>query len=67
MFSLLNRIADGVQPMLDYLQEYIRQQGSQDMMACAETITTVSEICRLAVVRRLVASGLRQTPAAVVS
>ena len=45
MFSLLNRIPDGINPMLECLHEYIIQQGLADMINCANIITTVSSCC----------------------
>lgn len=42
MFSLLDRIPKGVEPMLTDIQTYIVQSGIDDMKACAEIITTVS-------------------------
>ena len=42
MFSLLDRVPDGVQPMLSALEDYIITVGLADMKASADTITTVS-------------------------
>ena len=42
MFSLLDRVADGIQPMLSALEDFIITAGLADMKASAETITTVS-------------------------
>ena len=42
MFSLMDRVADGITPMLYDLEAHIVSQGLADMMASAETITTVS-------------------------
>lgn len=41
MFTLMNRIANGVKPMLDFLEAHIVSTGLADMKAHAETITTV--------------------------
>lgn len=42
MFSLMDRVVDGITPMLHDLEVHIVDQGLADMMASAETITTVS-------------------------
>lgn len=42
MFSLMDRVVDGITPMLKDLEDHIVNQGLADMMAAAETITTVS-------------------------
>ena len=42
MFGLMDRIPLGVDPMLSDLENYITQNGIDDMKACAEIITTVS-------------------------
>ena len=42
MFSLLDRIPSGVEPMLTDIEEYIFDSGIADMKACVEIITTVS-------------------------
>jgi len=44
MFSLMDRVPDGITPMLHDLEAYIVSQGLADMMAAAETITTVNHI-----------------------
>ena len=41
MFGLLDRIPNGVEPMLTFLESYITQSGVDDMKASAEIITTV--------------------------
>ena len=41
MFSLMDRVPDGITPMLHSLEAYVVSQGLADMMAAAETITTV--------------------------
>ena len=41
MFSLLDCIPNGVEPMLGDIENYIVQSGIDDMKACAEIITTV--------------------------
>ncbi len=43
MFGLLDRIPNGVEPMLTDIESYIKQSGVDDMKACAEIITTVRE------------------------
>ena len=42
MFSLMDRVPDGITQMLVDLENYIFHQGLADMMAAAESITTVS-------------------------
>ena len=42
MFSLMDRIPNGVEPMLRDLESYILQSGLDDMKANADVITTVS-------------------------
>ena len=42
MFHLMERVPNGVQPMLEYLEAHIISTGLADMKAHAETITTVS-------------------------
>lgn len=44
MFGLMDRIPQGVDPMLADLESYITQNGIDDMKACAEIITTVSSL-----------------------
>ena len=41
MFSLMDRVPDGITPMLHDLENHIVHQGLADMMASAEIITTV--------------------------
>lgn len=43
MFRLLDRVADGIRPMLHDLEAHIVTQGLADMMASAEIITQDSE------------------------
>ncbi|XP_064404658.1 cullin-5-like [Halichondria panicea] len=43
MFGLMDRIPNGVEPMLTFLESYITQSGVDDMKASAEVITTDSE------------------------
>merc|ERR1712012_622026 len=43
MFSLMDRVPDGITPMLRDLEEHINSAGLADMMASAQTITTDSE------------------------
>lgn len=42
MYKLLDRIPDGVDSMIDYLEEYIVTVGLRDMMAVANIIVQVS-------------------------
>ena len=42
MFKLMDRVPDGIQPMLDALEEHIVSAGLADMVAAADTITQVS-------------------------
>ena len=42
MFGLLDRIPNGVDPMLQDLESYIVESGVKDMKSCAEIITSVS-------------------------
>ena len=41
MFSLLDRVIDGISPMLQDFEDHIINQGLADMTAAADTITTV--------------------------
>ena len=41
MFKLMDRVDDGVLPMLHDLQHHIKEAGLSDMHACANLITTV--------------------------
>lgn len=43
MFRLLDRVKDGVKPLLRYLEEHIISAGLADMMASADIITSDSE------------------------
>lgn len=43
MFRLLDRVANGVEPMLHDLEEHIVQDGLADMLAAADIITQDSE------------------------
>ncbi|MCL4124963.1 UNVERIFIED_CONTAM: hypothetical protein GTU68_018983 [Idotea baltica] len=43
MFKLMDRVPDGIQPMLEALEEYIVSAGLADMVAAADTITQDSE------------------------
>jgi len=46
MFRLMNRTDNGIAPMLDCVDKHIREQGLQDMIDNADTITSVRfEIC----------------------
>ena len=42
MFSLMDRVERGIDEMLRYLEEHIKQQGLADMIAAADIITSVS-------------------------
>ena len=41
MFSLMDKVPNGIEPMLKDLEEHILSAGLADMVATAETITTV--------------------------
>lgn len=43
MFRLVDRVHEGILPMLADLESFIKSQGLADMMACAEVITQDSE------------------------
>ncbi|EEC20228.1 cullin, putative, partial [Ixodes scapularis] len=43
MFSLMDRVSDGVLPMLRDLEQHIQSQGLADMLASADVITQDSE------------------------
>lgn len=43
MFSLMDKVPSGIEPMLKDLEEHIINAGLADMVAAAETITTVSK------------------------
>ena len=43
MFSLLDRIPNGVEPMLRDMETYVVHNGVEDMKFCAELITSVSD------------------------
>lgn len=42
MFSLMDKVPNGIEPMLKDLEEHIMSAGLADMVASAETITSVS-------------------------
>lgn len=44
MFSLMDKVPNGIEPMLKDLEEHIVSAGLADMVAAAETITTVSDL-----------------------
>ena len=44
MFKLMDRVPDGIQPMLTALEEHIYSAGLGDMVASADTITQVCVI-----------------------
>lgn len=43
MFQLMDRVRNGVDPMIANLESYIITTGLDDMKACADTITSVRE------------------------
>ena len=43
MFQLMDRVRGGVDPMIANLESYIVTTGLDDMKACADTITSVSQ------------------------
>lgn len=43
MFKLMDRVPDGISPMLDDLVEHILQAGLDDMLASADVITQVTD------------------------
>lgn len=43
MFSLMDKVPSGIEPMLKDLEDHIVNAGLADMVAAAETITSVSE------------------------
>ena len=45
MFSLMDKVPSGIEPMLKDLEEHIMSAGLADMVASAETITSVSGLC----------------------
>ena len=42
MFSLMDRVPDGITPMLRDLEDHIIRAGLEDMIAAADCITTVT-------------------------
>lgn len=44
MFSLMDKVPSGIEPMLKDLEEHIMSAGLADMVASAETITSVSPV-----------------------
>lgn len=44
MFSLMDKVPSGIEPMLKDLEEHIMSAGLADMVASAETITSVSHM-----------------------
>ena len=43
MYRLLNRLGhEGLEPLLQHLENFIKQSGLDDMKACVEIIVTVS-------------------------
>lgn len=47
MFSLMDKVPSGIDPMLKDLEEHIVNAGLADMVASAETITTVGFSCHV--------------------
>lgn len=47
MFSLMDKVPSGIEPMLKDLEEHIMSAGLADMVASAETITSVSACSRI--------------------
>lgn len=45
MFSLMDRVERGIDEMLRYLEEHIKNQGLADMIISATIITTVRRSC----------------------
>ncbi|VDN29305.1 unnamed protein product [Gongylonema pulchrum] len=43
LYRLINKTPDGIDPILKYLDEFIKAEGLNDMLANAETITTDPE------------------------
>ena len=43
MFRLMDRVSDGIAPMLKCLEDHIIHAGLADMMLAAELITQVSD------------------------
>lgn len=43
MFSLMDKVPSGIEPMLKDLEEHIMSAGLADMVASAETITSVRD------------------------
>ena len=46
MFRLMDRVSDGIAPMLKYLEDHIIHAGLADMMVAAELITQVGHVDR---------------------
>lgn len=44
MFSLMDKVPNGIEPMLKDLEEHIMSAGLADMVASAETITSVRHV-----------------------
>lgn len=54
MFSLMDKVPSGIEPMLKDLEDHIMNAGLADMVAAAETITSVcthTQICLTILVR----------------
>ena len=46
MFRLMDRVSDGIAPLLKYFQDHIIHAGLADMMVAAELITQVGHVDR---------------------
>ena len=44
MFNLMDRVPDGITPMLHDLEAHVINQGLADMIAAADIITSVSNV-----------------------
>lgn len=50
MYRLLNRLGhEGLEPLLQHLESFIKQSGLDDMKACVEIIVTVRTTATVAV------------------
>ena len=46
MFRLMNRVSNGIAPMLKYVEDHIIHAGLADMMVAAKLITQVGHVDR---------------------
>ena len=46
MFRLMDRVSDGIAPLLKYFQDHIIHAGLADMMVAAKLITQVGHVDR---------------------